>query len=133
MGLEYCANCERVIGKLEQAYVHGGKVVCRECYARLSNASSTEVMTISQPQIQHVQRVQTPTKVYIHVTTVEPPRVQTIEKTGKGWKALMVISFLAIVAGIAIAISGETTGVMIAVCGFLAWIFARIGAWWCHG
>jgi len=33
--LETCDNCERTIGKLEQAYVFSGNVVCAECSERL--------------------------------------------------------------------------------------------------
>jgi hypothetical protein len=33
--LEICQNCERTIGKLEQAYVYNNKIVCKECNARL--------------------------------------------------------------------------------------------------
>ena len=37
MGLETCENCKRIIGKLEQAFVHEGYVVCKECYEKLKN------------------------------------------------------------------------------------------------
>ncbi len=32
---EICANCEHVIGKLEQAYIYKGNIVCKLCYNRL--------------------------------------------------------------------------------------------------
>ena len=33
--LEECANCDRVIGKLEYSYDYKGHVVCVQCYQRL--------------------------------------------------------------------------------------------------
>ncbi len=33
--IENCKNCERTIGRLEQACVFNGHVVCKECYERL--------------------------------------------------------------------------------------------------
>jgi len=35
MGLETCENCKRIIGKLEQAYVFQGRIVCNECDSKL--------------------------------------------------------------------------------------------------
>ncbi len=37
MGTEVCGNCGRAIGKLEQAFVHKGHVVCKECNEKLSD------------------------------------------------------------------------------------------------
>jgi hypothetical protein len=34
--LERCFNCDRVIGRLEQAYLYRGNVVCDGCYAKLT-------------------------------------------------------------------------------------------------
>lgn len=33
--LEECANCDRIIGKLEQAYIFKNHIVCKQCYNRL--------------------------------------------------------------------------------------------------
>jgi uncharacterized RDD family membrane protein YckC len=33
--VEVCKNCERTIGRLEQAYAFNGHAVCKECYERL--------------------------------------------------------------------------------------------------
>ena len=37
---EICANCDREIGHLDQAYVYENNVVCLECYERLKGQSS---------------------------------------------------------------------------------------------
>jgi DNA-directed RNA polymerase subunit RPC12/RpoP len=36
MNIENCSNCGRVIGKLEQAYIIQGKIVCEDCNKRLN-------------------------------------------------------------------------------------------------
>lgn len=35
--LQECENCGRVIGKLEDPYLHNDHVVCRECHGRLAD------------------------------------------------------------------------------------------------
>ena len=53
MKVETCENCERIIGKLEQAYIHSGKVVCENCkqilaqeLGRVSQSTPLEVVTV---------------------------------------------------------------------------------------
>jgi ankyrin repeat protein len=41
---ETCKNCGRVIGNLEQPYVHRGHVVCRDCWSRLQVAPSAALV-----------------------------------------------------------------------------------------
>lgn len=64
-------------------------------------------------------------------------KVQTIEKTGKGWKLQQVIAVLFLLGGIVylIAAEGERSPVGgLVIGGGLIWlIIAKIGAWWCHG
>jgi len=43
MAIETCENCKRIIGALEQAYTWQSHILCKECYARLSNS------TVAQP------------------------------------------------------------------------------------
>jgi hypothetical protein len=43
MKVENCSNCERVIGKLEQAYVFHGNVVCQNCYQQLTDTKDKQV------------------------------------------------------------------------------------------
>jgi hypothetical protein len=38
MNVENCSNCERGIGKLEQAYIYGNHIVCKECYSLLMSS-----------------------------------------------------------------------------------------------
>lgn len=73
--------------------------------------------------------------------TGRPGRIQTIQKTGKAWKAIMLVS------GIAIALSGlmaagasaaseshiAAPAMLILASSTGTFIFARLGAWWFHG
>jgi hypothetical protein len=43
MKVETCSNCERVIGKLEQAHVFHGNVVCQNCYQKLTDTEGKQV------------------------------------------------------------------------------------------
>jgi hypothetical protein len=79
------------------------------------------------------------------------PRVQMIEKTGKRWKAAMLIGALLTIvgcSGILLAFSAvdhnlpnasSETGkrvalwLLLAVPGFIIYVIARVGAWWNHG
>ena len=76
-------------------------------------------------------------------------RIYTTQKTGKGWKGLQALGCLGTLAGLGIVAAGLATagagaasradprmggfGMMIALCGAIGWLFARIGGWWSHG
>ncbi|MHC4641046.1 MAG: LIM domain-containing protein [Planctomycetota bacterium] len=53
--VEICSNCEREIGRSEQAYVFDGKIVCAECDNTLRSNEMTEPPAAPEP-----------------ITTVEP-------------------------------------------------------------
>ena len=98
-------------------------VTCPECGGEVSNRAA------SCPQCAYP----------LQATPTEGP-VQTIEKTGKGWKAAQLLGVLAMVGGCSVAIStGQdspealTTSVTTAMVGFGVFVIARIGAWWKHG
>jgi hypothetical protein len=112
--MKACENCAREIGRLEQPQVFNGYTVCPNCYRLLSDA-------ITRP-IQHT----TP--------SARTPQVQTIEQTGKEWKAIQVIGGFGVVVGV-ICVMAEAAeiGLALAVAGFLMFICGRLGAWWCHG
>jgi general secretion pathway protein G len=59
MSIETCKNCKRIIGELEQAYIWQSHILCKECYARLSNH------TVEQP---------TPVEVHLPVIIPHPQR-----------------------------------------------------------
>ena len=66
--------------------------------------------------------------------------VQTIEKTSKTWKGLMVLAVLIMGAGmvfVAVALNGASAAWVFAsillLGGFVVYLVARIGAWWYHG
>lgn len=78
---------------------------------------------------------------------MEPGYIQTIEQTGKTWKALLLVSLVLLTLGIGscswavmrdpraltrpplLSISGAT----LAIVGLAGVIVARVGAWWKHG
>lgn len=119
-----CANCGRTIGNLETPYLHNEQVVCGECAARLSSPAIDYETPARQPSARR--------------------RVQTIEKTGKAWKLLMLLSVLGMIAAVVMVAvaaqskstgpnAGVTIGILLFVAGFIGYIVARIGAWWYHG
>jgi hypothetical protein len=54
MNTETCSNCDRVIGRLEQAFTWQNHIVCQECYNRLSNLA---------PKVTKVEMVQPPRSI----------------------------------------------------------------------
>lgn len=44
--MEQCANCERVIGKLETAHLHGDQVVCEQCKKQLESSAPIPPQTL---------------------------------------------------------------------------------------
>jgi hypothetical protein len=74
--------------------------------------------------------------------------VQTIEKTGKGWKLLKAIGFVLAFVGllwwynVMVESKAETrvpspfevnASLACLFAGAAIWLFARLGAWWNHG
>lgn len=60
-------------------------------------------------------------------------QTQTIEQTGKGWKAVILIGGIFLLIGlptmaIDVPIGGSMTGL-----GLATYLIGRIGAWWYHG
>ncbi len=66
-------------------------------------------------------------------------RVQTVEATGKKWKALQVLGTIAFMAGGALSLAAGqdkgalATGLVMLVGGITVTTFARLAAWWHHG
>lgn len=66
------------------------------------------------------------------------PRVQTIEQTGKGYKAQQALGVVATMTGIVMMVAGETGssanvfGAIVAGIGLIVYLSARLGAWWNH-
>jgi len=49
LGGEACANCGRAIGKLETAHLWNERVVCADCYGKLTGASAAAVAPPAMP------------------------------------------------------------------------------------
>lgn len=78
---------------------------------------------------------------------LEPGYIQTIEQTGKVWKALLLVSLVILTLGITSCSWSvirdpralthppllSFIGAALAIVGLAGVIFARIGAWWKHG
>lgn len=63
-----------------------------------------------------------------------PIKAMTIEKTGKKWKGLKLLSVGLIVLGIVLGLNNyPTAGGILGVIGFWMLPVAFIGAWWHHG
>ena len=170
-----CPSCNEVL-ELEDSYI-GGEGECPECKAPIPITSEmfekecphcAEIIKkaanvcrfcsrdlTEKPKAAPQKRiVRTNAKQRIRqdqarrrATAAPAPRVQTVEQTGKGYKALMVIGVLFILIGcIAMGVAasaGESgnpnadgaggIGLALVILGFILSLFARIGAWWNHG
>ena len=87
-----------------------------------------------------IKPVEQPQPIAIQRTThhAAVARVQTIEKTGKGWKGLQLIAAMIAIAGVCITTGTQErelamTGSLMLAGGLVLFLFARIGAWWNHG
>jgi hypothetical protein len=118
MGLETCNNCERTIGNLEQAYVYNDKTVCKECNALLHIKTNDEPASNSKT-----------------IVNVKPyKKVQTIEKTGKQFKAGMLAGVIMMLVAIPVACGGDIGGcVILGLMGMCIFIISDVLAWWHHG
>ena len=60
--------------------------------------------------------------------------VQTIEKTGKKWKAYQLFGCMGLALGVILILIGSgPLGVFFGMLGFITYLIGRIGAWWYHG
>jgi hypothetical protein len=125
MGLEICENCVRVIGNLEQAHVYNNKIVCKECKALLDNKISDITPEEDRKVSKKYNRVNGDHAVQIIRET--SPRVQTIQRTFKIYKAGMLIGTIMFIGGII------KLNVVFIFMGILISIISRIGAWWENG
>jgi hypothetical protein len=82
MKVENCSNCKRVIGKLEQAYVFHGNVVCQNCYQRLTDAESKQAQA----------SVKKPVKVKVESI---PPQTKQEKLKHKIAKIIVTVIFIA--------------------------------------
>lgn len=81
---------------------------------------------------------QPPSQPSPHFYPQHPPqtvthKVQTIEATGKSWKAAQLLSALAMIVGVLVAIALPPLGIFMFIGGLFVFCIARIGAWWHHG
>ena len=59
---------------------------------------------------------------------------QTIEKTGKRWKAIKAAGVLVMLVGLVmLPTESKGTGIALCVLGLGAVLVASVGAWWHHG
>jgi hypothetical protein len=111
-------------------------IYCVECSAQVSDRAATcprcgypiggrDVPFALPPQVDRLAR---------QVAPPPQPAVVTIEKTGKSWKAGMLVFSMLFFLGIVVAVGGSgEAGGGIAVFGAVGYLAAKIGAWWHHG
>ena len=56
----------------------------------------------------------------------------TIQQTGKGLKFFLVLSWLMIIAGIALTVTANGIGIPMSVIGVISLVVTRILIWWNH-
>lgn len=105
--LERCHNCDRTIGRMEQAYLHNEQPVCKECHARLTQKPA-------------------PPKAAIEAVAEPSPQTQTFqprrgELACKACGGRMVKTTLS---------SGNCSGVLLGLIVVLAGILVVAFFWW---
>lgn len=155
--MDSCDNCGRDIGDLETSYIWRNRTVCAECSQRLQDTVSLAPQispSITQDPLDALAdavrpRAARPTYIQnVYHQHRGSPRTQTIERTGKVWKAHMLVSFLLVLIGIGIIALAAflpmpdyseakpvvaIAGACVVAVGIVWHIFARMGAWWYHG
>ena len=58
--------------------------------------------------------------------------ITTIQQTGKGLKFSLVLSWLMIIAGIALTVTAHGIGIPMSVIGAISLVVTRILIWWNH-
>lgn len=128
----FCPNCEHECSEKATA--------CPEC--------GHPFVALARP-LPDIQQLAAAAQVQAHLQAQQPPiivrpvqTVQTIEKTGKFWKGLMVLCVVMMGIGIGACMgAGDSTqdqdqadfGRLLAWVGLVGFFFSRIGAWWDHG
>ena len=84
MATETCENCKRIIGELEQAYTWQSHILCKECYARLSNPTAKQ-----------------PIPVDVHTPVIPPPTQRSIVKS----TLIVMATIIAVIVIISIILS----------------------------
>ena len=79
MAIETCGNCKRIIGELEQAYTWQNHILCKECYARLSNPTAAQ-----------------PTPIDVHVPVILPPPQRSLVKSTLIVMATVIVAIVVI-------------------------------------
>lgn len=77
--VEYCENCGRIIGNLEQAYVYHNQIVCKQCYSKLTSEKVSSATNNSKNEKMFVQQEQKSTS---QVSTTRQNEIITNVKQG---------------------------------------------------
>ena len=157
MAIEACQNCGRNIGKLEQAYIYKDHIVCEQCNQLLHNPTGQK--KTAQPANSKINDPEKPTHSqlrYAEQLGIKDPqnitkwelseliseaveerdlkKVQTIEKTGKSYKAGMLTGGVLIILAALLFWGGNFEGaIFCAIAGVLVYFVSKVLAWWEHG
>ena len=94
-------------------------IECPECGKEISEQA------VSCPQCAYP--IQTQSAMYEHP-------VQTIEQTGKKWKAGQLVgAFMMVAAPVSLALESPTLAIALFFFGLAVYVGFRVGAWWGHG
>ena len=158
-----CQTCLREIrgGPLRTRYPPEHLVKIYRMYATMKGWNTTEPVVRNQVQAWTtstsgpvglaIEFYEDGTDGEPHLTRVpengdreQPVRVQTIEQTGKNWKAMQAGGCLMSIVGIMVTVlaaqsasgSHEDSGagwIIVVFLGLLVFLAGRVGAWWDHG
>jgi len=126
-GLELVRSIDSLEKKVKIIKKSNRIIACRDCGGMVSKSAET-CPHCGAPSFGRIHKIP-------YSQTQSNPPVQTIEKTGKRYKGLMIFSAIFIGVGIACLLTGEFlgTGLVLLILGPILFIYARVMAWWHHG
>jgi hypothetical protein len=121
---EFCSNCGRSLGHLEQAYIFNGRVVCKECDKLLCEINKTEAITQIVP---------------VEAKVIKRPDFINIARTGNIGRENMVFSGLPrcqLCGGYMnkkTISKGNASGIALALLTFFVGLFISLAFFFCGG
>ena len=98
MGNEVCENCRRTIGKLEQAFIHKGHIVCKQCNEKLQDErQELELIPAKVKGVSDISNSNTPKPLpqkHKPLRTTRKTRSKTLWLAFGGWCAVLVLLIL---------------------------------------
>lgn len=109
-------------------------IECPDCQSQISDLAPACPKCGRPMKVHHVER---PATTPATPVAQAAPHVQTIEATGKQWKAIQLIGGLIAMAGFGSCAFTSGEGMFysyfLGVGGLAIMVYASLGAWWQHG